>query len=135
MKEKEREAAIYTMAFMQQLVIMLPTRNEPVLTIELQVQKGMKIGSSIACKYQVMKRKTVEVLGKLILIELQEFFPYPRYQVHVLSGTSFVNTDSQVVACLFIFFKLMPFNKRKSLILMKSNLLFFLLQLFFLYSV
>lgn len=37
MKEREREVAIYTMDFMEQLVIMLPTRNEPVLTIDLQV--------------------------------------------------------------------------------------------------
>lgn len=85
MKE-EGEVAI-PIPFMQQLAIMLPTRNEPVLgkTIELQVQKGKEIGSSIALKYTVMKTKTIGVLGNLILIELQEFFLHPGYQSFVRS--------------------------------------------------
>lgn len=68
-EEGGKERSTYTIvSFMQQLVIMLASRNDAVLeiTTEFQVYKGLEICLSTALKSSAMKRKTVEVLGNLL---------------------------------------------------------------------
>lgn len=68
---------------MWKLVITLPTRNDPEMTKELQVQKGLEMCSSTELKSPFMKRKTIETLGYLIGVPSITGIPV-LCQIHVL---------------------------------------------------